>query len=483
LTSTRSDHVESSLRQALAGEYAVERELARGAMARIFVARDLRHGRTVAIKVLPPDLATASTAERFLREIRITAELQHPSILPLLDSGASAGLCWYVMPLVEGVSLRQRLADGPLPLRDALRIAILVGQALEHAHQRGIIHRDIKPENILFSGRHPMVADFGLARAVAGSLGAGITATGLPLGTPAYMSPEQASGSTDVDHRADLYALGCVLFEMVTGRVPFAGRSVMDVIRQHMEQVAPTVSSLRPGTPAALDRIVARLLTKRKEDRYQQAADVVTDLENVLARLTVEGEAGAGAGAVAEPAVRPPESRPVKQAPAARRTWIWAVAVAVVLGFVLLALRLRSGGGGGGGMHAEDVSVAVLPLRAAGGDSVARTVADGLSSELAAELLSLGGIRVGSPIAAAVLMSRGLTPREVADSLHVNHLYFGEVVRQGDQVRVSLELIHSSSDAAEWAKTWDGILSDLLSLRRQVAQEAAAAVRQVASRN
>ncbi|HEX9754345.1 MAG TPA: serine/threonine-protein kinase [Gemmatimonadales bacterium] len=479
MTSTRSDHVESSLRQALAGEYAVERELARGAMARIFVARDLRHGRTVAIKVLPPDLATASTAERFLREIRITADLQHPSILPLLDSGASAGLCWYVMPLVEGVSLRQRLSEGPLPLRDALRIAILVGQALEHAHQRGIIHRDIKPENILFSGRHPMVADFGLARAVAGSLGAGITATGLPLGTPAYMSPEQASGSTDVDHRADLYALGCVLFEMVTGRVPFAGRSVMDVIRQHMEQVAPTVASLRPGTPAALDRIVARLLAKRKEDRYQQAADVVTDLENVLARLTVEGEPGAAP--VGEPAARAPETAPVKETPATRRTWIWAVAIAAVLGLGFLVWRLTSGGGGGA--QAQDVSVAVLPLQAVGGDSVARTVADGLSSELAAELISQGGIRVGSPIAAAVLMSRGLTPREVADSLKVNHLYFGEVVRQGDQVRVSLELIHSSTDAAEWAKSWDGVLSELLSLRRRVAQEAAAALRQVTSQH
>jgi serine/threonine protein kinase len=202
----------------LEGRYAIERELGRGGMATVYLARDLRHGRTVAIKLLQPEITTSLTAERFLREIQITAKLQHPNILGLFDSGAEDGLCYYVMPHVEGESLRDRLLwEKQLGVETAVDVAIEVCSALAYAHSRGVVHRDIKPENILFSAGHAIVADFGIARAVSEGQRT-ITAVGIPLGTPPYMSPEQAQGLDNIDHRSDLYALGCMLFEMVAGR-------------------------------------------------------------------------------------------------------------------------------------------------------------------------------------------------------------------------------------------------------------------------
>jgi serine/threonine-protein kinase len=466
VTDSRTDRVETGLREALRGQYQVEREFARGAMARLFLAKDLRHDRTVVIKVLPPDLATASTAERFLREIRITAVLQHPNILPLLDSGASGALCWYAMPHIEGQSLRHRLAEGPLPVRDALRIAVAVAQALDYAHQRGIIHRDIKPENILFSSGQPMVADFGLARAVAGSHASGITATGLPLGTPAYMSPEQATGAIDVDHRADLYGLGCILYEMLTGQPPFGGRSVMEVIRQHMESVVPTVSSRRPDSPPQLDKLVIKLLAKKPADRYQRAGDVVADLEGVLVRESVDGsvpQPGVGGGTAAA-------------APPRRRTGLWA---AVGGGALLLALLVLWRVGGG----SSAISVAVLPLSTIAGDSVARVVAEGFAEELATELVNQGRVRVVSPVSAAALADRGLTTQAIGDSLGVDHIFHGRVIREGNRLRIALELVHLRSEAAEWARAWDGMIGDLLTLRQNVAREASTALQGYASRH
>jgi serine/threonine-protein kinase len=292
MTSARVDHTEANLRTALAGTYKVENELGRGAMARVFLAKDLRHDRMVAVKLLPPEMATASAAERFLREIRITATLQHPNILPLLDSGATSGLCWYVMPHVPGDTLRAKMSEGPLPLKDALKIAISVAQALGFAQSKGVIHRDIKPENILFSGGTAMVADFGLARAMYGTMGSTLTAVGMPLGTPAYMSPEQATGAQQIDHRTDLYALGCILYEMVSGRPPFVANSVTQMIRLHVGQVPAPLSSVKPGSPASLDDVVARLLAKAPEQRYQSAEDMITDLEMVAALETLERSTG-----------------------------------------------------------------------------------------------------------------------------------------------------------------------------------------------
>src|SRR5215210_3555528 len=219
------------LQSSLADRYRLERELGRGGMATVYLAHDLRHDRPVALKVLHPELAASLGPERFQREIRTTARLQHPHILPVLDSGEGASQLWYTMPYVEGESLRDRLRrEGQLPLEDALRITREVADALEYAHSQNIVHRDIKPENILLSRDHALVADFGVARALQLADGDQLTHTGVAVGTPAYMSPEQAGGASSVDGRSDLYSLGCVLYEMLTGEVPYTGRTPQAVI-------------------------------------------------------------------------------------------------------------------------------------------------------------------------------------------------------------------------------------------------------------
>jgi len=272
----------------LEGRYAIERELGRGGMATVYLARDLRHGRTVAIKLLQPEITTSLTAERFLREIQITAKLQHPNILGLFDSGAEDGLCYYVMPHVEGESLRDRLLwEKQLAVDVAVEVAIEVCSALAYAHSRGVVHRDIKPENILFSAGHAIVADFGIARAVSEGQRS-ITAVGIPLGTPPYMSPEQAQGLDNIDHRSDLYALGCMLFEMVAGRPPFVGVSIGKVIQQHLQAPPPAVREFRPEVPATLDPILAKALVKNPAGRYQTAEEMLGALRLMAAAETLE---------------------------------------------------------------------------------------------------------------------------------------------------------------------------------------------------
>ena len=301
-----SDDIETRLQQAVEGHYKLERELGRGAMARVFLATDLRHGREVALKLLPPELATSTSAERFLREIRITAGLQHPHILPLLDSGAAGGLCWYVMPRVMGESLREKLGQGPLPLKDALRIAGEVAKALAYAHSQTVVHRDIKPENIMLSGGQAIVMDFGLARALGGS-GTNLTATGMPIGTPAYMSPEQVMGAEEIDARSDIYSLGCLLYEMATGRPPFAGNSLAVVLRQQVQEMPVPPSQVNPAVPSYVDKIVAKALAKQPAARYQKAEEMVAQLEMASAMATL-GEMG-----MSEPEEQEDEADEVKR--------------------------------------------------------------------------------------------------------------------------------------------------------------------------
>ncbi|HEV8197875.1 MAG TPA: serine/threonine-protein kinase [Gemmatimonadales bacterium] len=272
----------------LQGRYAIERELGRGAMATVYLAKDLRHDREVAIKLLQPEITTSLTAERFLREIQITARLQHPNILGLFDSGAEDGLCYYVMPHVEGESLRDRLLwEKTLSVEGAIQVAIEVLQALAYAHSRGVVHRDIKPENILFSAGHAIVADFGIARAVSEGQRS-ITAIGIPLGTPPYMSPEQAQGLENIDHRSDIYAVGCMIFEMVSGRPPFVGNSVGKVIMQHIQSPPPKLKELRDDAPEALDQILGQALAKDRAGRFQTADAMTEALRLVAAAETLE---------------------------------------------------------------------------------------------------------------------------------------------------------------------------------------------------
>jgi len=316
----------------LEGRYAIERELGRGGMATVYLARDLRHGRTVAIKLLQPEITTSLTAERFLREIHITATLQHPNILGLFDSGAEDGLCYYVMPHVEGESLRDRLLwDKMLSVDSGVQVAIEVASALAYAHSRGVVHRDIKPENILFSAGHAIVADFGIARAVSEGQRS-ITAIGIPLGTPPYMSPEQAQGLENIDHRSDIYALGCMLFEMISGRPPYVGQSIGKVIQQHLQAPIPSLRAERPEAPEALDRILTKALAKDRAGRYQTADEMVEALRLVAAATTLERSLPTGERTATNLPTTPAGGVPAPGAPISndRRLLYGVAAVALV---------------------------------------------------------------------------------------------------------------------------------------------------------
>jgi serine/threonine-protein kinase len=288
-----------SLQTALADRYQLERELGRGGMATVYLARELKHPRRIAIKVLRPELVGYLTRERFLREIRISSEFSHPHILPLLDSGIVPptgdfpALPFYTMPFVEGESLRDRLGrERQLPLEDALEIARDVAIALGYAHAHGVIHRDIKPENILLSGGHAVVADFGIARAVQEAVDPeALTSAGLVVGTPAYMSPEQAGGESNLDGRSDQYSLACVLYEMLGGSPPFTGPSAQAVLARHRLDPPPPLHSIRPTIPVSVEQAVLRALSKLPADRFATAEQFADALH---ARLSGES-AGEGA--------------------------------------------------------------------------------------------------------------------------------------------------------------------------------------------
>ena len=268
------------LKTALSDRYAVQEEIGAGGMATVYLAEDLKHHRKVAVKVLRPELAAALGPERFLREITTTAQLNHPHILPLHDSGEADGFLFYVMPYVEGESLRDRLnRETQLPIDDALEIAKEVADALGYAHGRDVIHRDIKPENILLSGGHAVVADFGIARAISEAGGEKLTETGLAVGTPAYMSPEQGLGSGELDGRSDTYSLGCVLYEMLSGEPPYTGPTAQVIIAKHSGAPVPAVRTVRDTVPVGIDAALTKTLAKVPTDRYgtaQQLVDALT---------------------------------------------------------------------------------------------------------------------------------------------------------------------------------------------------------------
>jgi serine/threonine-protein kinase len=274
----------AQLSEALAGRYTLDRELGRGGMATVYLARDVRHHREVAVKVLNPELGAVLGVERFLAEISVTAKLQHPNLLPLFDSGEANGHLFYVMPFVEGESLRARLArEKQLPVDDAVRIAIAVATALDYAHERGVIHRDLKPENILLQHGQPVVADFGIALAISNAGGARVTQTGLSLGTPQYMSPEQATGDRAIDGRTDVYSLGAVLYEMLTGEPPHTGTTAQAIIAKLMTEEPRAVTALRRTVPGHVELAVQRALHKLPADRWKSAREFADALSGAVA--------------------------------------------------------------------------------------------------------------------------------------------------------------------------------------------------------
>lgn len=268
------------LQGAVGDAYRLERELGGGGMSRVFAATDTGLGRTVVIKTLPPGLAAGLSVERFRREIRLLAHLSHPNIVPIISAGDREGLLYYVMPYVAGETLRHRLEhDSPLAIADAVTIAIDIGEALDYAHRQGIVHRDIKPENILLVDNQAIISDFGIARAITRAVGEDtLTGTGMIVGTPGYMSPEQAAGEREIDGRADQYALGCMLYEMLTGAPPFGGKSAAVIVAHHMTTPAPLVRTTRIAAPPALDAVIQRAMAKAPDDRFRTAAELVRAL-------------------------------------------------------------------------------------------------------------------------------------------------------------------------------------------------------------
>jgi TolB-like protein/Tfp pilus assembly protein PilF len=410
-----SPKIADRLQQGLAGRYSIERELGRGGMATVFLARDLSHDRPVAIKVLHHDVAAGVVPERFLREIRVLATLQHPNILPLHHSGVIDGIPYYVMPFVAGESLRDRISrERQLPVSLSLRFATEAASALDYAHRQGVIHRDIKPENILLSDDHVIIADFGIARAAAQSADDRLTATSVAIGTLAYMSPEQATGETDLDGRSDVYSLGCVVFEMLTGRTPFTGASPAAVLASRFSKAPPRLSSIRSDVPRNVDDAIASALTLSPDDR-PSAREFAAMLSGDVA-----------------PSYR-------HRRVTARRLIPLAVAalVAVVAGFLWWRVASNSPSS-----SAQSASVAVLPFETAKGDEY---FAAGMTDELIAALSNIHGLRVAAKNPTIAAAQSGTDLATIARRLGVSNLLSGSVRRQGDSLRVTAQLTDAST--------------------------------------
>jgi len=467
----------SFLRLALAEHYTIEREVGGGGMAIVFAARDLRHDRRVAIKVLQPELGMSLSGERFLREIRVTAGLTHPHILPLHDSGEAAGLLYYVMPFVEGESLRQRFArDGRLPVDLTVRIVREVASALAYAHRRGIIHRDIKPENILLSDDHAIVADFGIARALNRARATTeneadstptLTVAGTSLGTPAYMAPEQALGDKTTDHRADLYALGVVAYEALAGTHPFGHRTAVAMVAAHLTEPPVSLLDTRPDLPAGLADVVMQLLEKDPAARPPTADAVLRALEDVNT-----GASGR------ERAVQPRRGFALARRNAAR------IGVAAVLllvsgfgGYAWLSRRanssdVRANHSAAAASHgaAPASSVAILPFTNSSGDLAGESFSDGLTDELIDALGRVAGLKVAGRTSVFALRGKALDLHTIGDTLGVGSVLEGSVRRSGQRMKVSVRLVNVADNKVLWTSAYDRELKDVFAVQEEMAR-------------
>ena len=446
-------NVAERLERALEHRYTLAGAIGRGGRATVFLATDLKHRRKVALKVLHPHLASSVGPERFLREIEIVAGLTHPRILTLIDSGEADGLLFYVMPFVEGETLKEKIArEGPLPLEQAIRIAREVADALAYAHERGVIHRDIKPSNILFEAGHAVIADFGVARAVdaAGGApdgadeGAGMTATGLAVGTPAYMSPEQASGG-EVDGRADVYALGCVLWEMLSGEPPFSGPTPIAILARKVAEETPGVRTLRKSVPPELEGVVAKAMAPMAADRYESAQ-------------------------LLEQALEAPQSADRIRPPRRRRTRARSIAGAAIM-LVALVTAWWFFGRGTPVVAAAPYTLAVLTPENLTGEE--EYFVEGQHEALIDHLATISGFRVISRFSIQRYDARELTVKEIADELGVQGVVTSYLARDGDTVRIRLQLIE-----AEPTETllWTGALDETIAGLNGMYGEAARAM-------
>jgi eukaryotic-like serine/threonine-protein kinase len=444
--------LQDQIATALSDAYTIERELGGGGMSRLFLARDRALERLVVIKVLPPEFAAGVGTERFRREIVMAAQLQHANIVPLLTAGEAAGHPYFIMPYIEGESLRRRLERGGLGMMEIITVLRDVARALAYAHERGIVHRDIKPDNVLVSGGAAMVSDFGVAKALSSAARSGPQATltfvGTSLGTPAYMAPEQVAADPGTDHRADLYAFGIVGYELLAGHPPFHNRTPQATLTAHLTETPRPLREVRPELPANLAAVIERCLEKDPELRPASASVIGEALES------------------------PSGSTMVLPRRAATRKRRLVVAGAAVLGLAAIALAATF-------FRAESTpatpAVAVLPLVDLGGAD--EYFADGMTDELTNALSELPGVRVASRTSAFTYKGRrDVDARQIGDQLSVTHLVEGTVRKEGDQLRVSARLTSTRDGLTVWSSSYQRELEDVFAVQEEVARAIAGAL-------
>ena len=474
----------AGLRAGMRDRYEIERELGRGGLATVYLAQDLRHDRPVALKVLHPELAANLGDDRFQREIKLAARLQHPHILTVYDSGESQGRYWFTMPYVEGESLRDRLRrERQLPLEDALRIVQQAAQALQYAHDHGVVHRDIKPENLLLTrDGNTLVADFGIARAlISGAAESRLTETGLAIGTPAYMSPEQAAGDRGVDARTDMYSLGAVLYEMLAGEPPYTGATTQALIVKRLTEPAPSVRAVRSSVPESVDQAMRKALAAVPADRFSTMSQFAQGLQSVPSHATQAAPTVASA-AQAAPAAKDSPS-PTQPAPRRRRAPVPAMALVlgILIGLGVLFAWSRSHTG-----TAEvtgERRLAVLPFENLG-DSTTEYFADGMTDEVRGKLSQVPALAVIARASSNEYRRSTKPPQQIARELGAEYLLTATVRWEKtpggpSRVRVSPELVQVRPGAApttKWQQGFDASLTDVFQVQADIATKVASAL-------
>lgn len=524
----------SQVRRALAGRYQIERVLGEGGMATVYLAHDQKHNRKVAVKVMRPELAATLGSDRFLREVQVAAQLSHPHILPMHDSGEADGILYYVMPYVEGETLKERVSkEGQLSVSETMRLGREVAEALAYAHTRGIIHRDIKPGNILLQSGHALVADFGIARAL-GDESEVLTKTGLAVGTPQYMAPEQATAEREVDGRADIYALGAVMYEMMAGEPPFTGPTARAIITRSLTEAPRSLTTSREGIASAVNSAVMKALAKSPADRYPNAQEMVIALERAqegtrsgtseypvltgptplqvwglfalgsvgmlalvsalirqwnLPRWTLGlavGLLAIGAAVLVLTGRAEARRRLGVETPGLGRFLTWRFAtlggVLALLSWtsVAMALALSGPGAGGGTGHTGGNHLAILPFENQGTADDAY-FADGIADEVRGKLARVSGITVIASSSASQYKNSTKTPQEIARELGANYLLVGKVRWAGAaggprRVQVVPELVDGRTGATTWQQSFDTDVTDVFTVQSQIATRVASAL-------
>jgi len=448
------------LQHELGSAYTLEKELGGGGMSRVFLAKDNALGRQVVIKILPPEMAAAVSSQRFRREVQLAANLQHPHIVPLLSAGEINGLPYFTMPYVKGESLRAHLAKvGELPLSEAIRILREVSSALAYAHDNNVVHRDIKPDNVLISGDSAVVTDFGVAKALTASseeTGSSLTSMGVALGTPAYMAPEQATADPHTDHRADIYALGVMAYEMITGSTPFANRTPQATLAAHVTEAPESITRKRSNTPPGLAAIVMRCLEKRAADRPQSAREIVNQLD---ALTTPSG------GMTPTASYRAPKRRKIS-APIGG-----AIAIAV-LAIGVLGYRSYSGRATDSAPEiANQRSIAVLPFKNMSGDPSNEYLGDGVADELVNVLGQIQGLRVAARASSFQFKGKDADVREIGSKLGVETVLDGSLRKSGDKVRITAQLIDAKNGYQLWSETFERQMDDVFAVQDEITSQ------------